>query len=105
MNRRSSFLVVWAFLIYAILYLPIFVMCVNSFNLSKYPSRWDGFTFKWYQSLLQEEEVLLSLWNSLVVGGTATLVAVLSIKVVFCGTLRVSSASLVRRMKIRRRKI
>ncbi len=40
------------------LYLPILALIVYSFNDSKLPSVWGGFTLKWYSALLDDREVL-----------------------------------------------
>ena len=43
------------------LYLPILALIVYSFNDSKLPSVWGGFTLKWYSALLDDREVLSGL--------------------------------------------
>jgi putrescine transport system permease protein len=40
------------------LYLPILALVVYSFNDSKLPSVWGGFTLRWYSALLDDREVL-----------------------------------------------
>jgi spermidine/putrescine transport system permease protein len=75
--KRRNPLAIWAGLVYALLYLPIIVMAVNSFNASRYSSHWGGFTFHWYRTLIDQEEVLSALWTSLWIGGVSTLIAIL----------------------------
>lgn len=41
----------WLWIVYAFLFLPIFVVIVYSFNAAKYTSNWKGFTLKWYGQL------------------------------------------------------
>ena len=38
---------VYAFLVYALLYIPVAVMMVFSFNDQKYYYYWNGFTTQW----------------------------------------------------------
>ncbi|MBU2898952.1 spermidine/putrescine ABC transporter permease PotC [Vibrio hepatarius] len=52
-------------LVYAFLYLPIFVLIVNSFNASKYGMKWGGFTTQWYQSLIHNDSLVQAAWHSL----------------------------------------
>ena len=55
----------WLVLGYAFLYLPILALVVFSFNDSKLPNVWAGFTLKWYSALMQDEAMLAGLWLSL----------------------------------------
>lgn len=47
--KRILQMYVW--LIYSLLYIPIFVVILFSFNDSKYTIAWKGFTTKWYSAL------------------------------------------------------
>lgn len=47
------------------LYLPIISLVIYSFNDSRVPSMWGGFTFKWYGALASDNEMLGGLWLSL----------------------------------------
>jgi putrescine transport system permease protein len=50
---------------YLFLYLPIISLVIFSFNDSQIPNNWAGFTFKWYERLANDEEILSGLWLSL----------------------------------------
>ena len=50
---------------FVFLYLPIIALVVYSFNDSRIPNRWSGFTFKWYAALTNDREMLAGLWLSL----------------------------------------
>lgn len=66
----------WLSLGYLFLYLPIVALMVFSFNDSPLPNVWRGFTLKWYEALINDEEIL---------GGLA-----LSVKLAFftaCGSV------------------
>lgn len=59
----------------AFLYMPIAVLIIYSFNESKSRSVWSGFSLKWYRELFQDELILSSLWNTLVIALVASVVA------------------------------
>lgn len=44
------------------IYLPIIMLIVFSFNDGKSMSRWNGFTFKWYETLFNDPVILDSIW-------------------------------------------
>ncbi len=47
------------------LYAPILSLIVYSFNESALVTVWTGFSLKWYQALLHDEELLAAAWLSL----------------------------------------
>lgn len=60
------------------LYAPLIVMAVFSFNDSNYTGLpFNGFTFKWYVKLLQNEQILVSIWNSVYVAVGVVILSVL----------------------------
>ena len=64
-------------LIYTMLYLPIIVLVVMSFNKSKIGYNWGGFSLKWYESLLNNQAMLDAFWHSIVLGLVAATVSTL----------------------------
>ena len=58
MRRRSKIPEIYVTLLLILMYLPILVVVVYSFNDTKLFS-WEGFTFSWYQKLLHEWSELL----------------------------------------------
>ena len=50
------------------MYLPIAVVIVFSFNESKFPVRFTGFSLKWYQELFSDSAMIEALGNSLFLG-------------------------------------
>lgn len=62
-------------LIALLLYAPLIILVVCSFNQSKARTVWGGFTLKWYVELFQNEEVMLALRNSLLLTTSAALIA------------------------------
>ena len=49
------------------LYWPLTVVVFNSFNNSRFGGPWRGFTTKWYQMLVDNEEIWLAATNSLII--------------------------------------
>jgi putrescine transport system permease protein len=49
---------------FVFLYLPIVALVIFSFNDSPIPNVWRGFTLKWYEALMRDEEMLSGLWLS-----------------------------------------
>ncbi|MCM1101597.1 MAG: ABC transporter permease [Clostridium sp.] len=62
-------------LIFIFLYAPIATLIVLSFNANKTRAKWGGFTFKWYKSLFENEEIMQALWNTLAIAFLSTLIA------------------------------
>ncbi len=58
-----------------ILYLPIVVLIISSFNESRFGGEWTGFSLKWYQKLFDEEALWQAVRNSLLVACTTTVVS------------------------------
>ena len=54
-------------LILFLMYAPIVVLIVLSFNASKSRTKWGGFTLKWYQSLFQDKAIMTALYNTLLI--------------------------------------
>jgi len=59
-----------------LLYLPIFLVVVNSFNVNPFIGEWRGFTFKWYALLCRDFEVMKGLTNSLTIAVSSALLSV-----------------------------
>jgi|TARA_B110000914_G_scaffold142867_1_gene125076 putrescine transport system permease protein len=81
-KRRSTFLIGSLFFGYAFLYLPISLLVVYSFNDSRIPTVWGGFSFRWYAALFENEQVidaaLLSLRIAFISATVATLFGTLA---------------------------
>ncbi len=66
---------VYLSLVLAFLYLPILVLIIFSFNVSKSRSVFTGFTLDWYQKLFHNELIMASLGNTLIVAVIASVCA------------------------------
>ena len=62
-------------LVLMFLYVPIFVLIAFSFNSTKSRSVFTGFTFDWYAKLFQNELILTSLVNTIVIAVCASVIA------------------------------
>lgn len=62
-------------LVLMFLYVPIFVLIVFSFNSTKSRSVFTGFTFDWYAKLFQNELILTSLVNTIVIAVCASVIS------------------------------
>ncbi|MBQ7315603.1 MAG: ABC transporter permease [Clostridia bacterium] len=62
-------------LIFLLLYVPILVLIVFSFNESGSLAEFSGFSFMWYEELFNDEEALSSLMNSLILAVSSSVIA------------------------------
>ena len=65
----------YIFLIFAILYAPIAVLIIFSFNDGGSLSQFTKFSFKWYSELFNDEEALTALKNSLILAVLSSVIA------------------------------
>ena len=59
----------------ALMYVPIVLVIIYSFNESKISSVWDGFSLKWYVDLFKDESMFEALLNSIVLGLSSSFAA------------------------------
>ena len=62
-------------LILVFLYVPILVLIVQSFNAGKSRAKWEGFSFRWYIELFQDERTLNALFVTLSIAVLAMVIA------------------------------
>ncbi|QAT62268.1 ABC transporter permease [Acidilutibacter cellobiosedens] len=67
----------YVFLIFVFLYAPIIILIIFSFNNSKTLSKWDGFTFKWYLELFKDDEIMKSLYYTIVIACLSSVISTL----------------------------
>jgi spermidine/putrescine transport system permease protein len=75
--KSSRLPLITTLLVLAFFYLPIGSLILNSFNSSRFGTTWQGFTFKWYQRLLERDDLWTALMNSLQVAAFASLGAMI----------------------------
>jgi spermidine/putrescine transport system permease protein len=62
-------------LVFGFLYLPILILVVYSFSDTRTVGVWGGFTFRWYDRMFNNTEMMGALWNSAKVAFIQTIVA------------------------------
>ena len=62
-------------IVFFLLYIPIAVLIVFSFNGAGSLAEFSGFTFDWYAELFQDEEAFSSLKNSLILAVSSSVIA------------------------------
>jgi spermidine/putrescine transport system permease protein len=55
-------------LVILFLYLPLIILVIFSFNKAQYSSQWNHFTLKWFTQLMDDDYLLQSLKNSVLLG-------------------------------------
>jgi len=73
--RRLGWLHLPLWLTYAFLYTPIAVLVVMSFNASKTPFTWTGFSTRWYGELMHDALIREGFINTMIVAVSATVIA------------------------------
>ena len=81
MNKVISFLdkSKWLFvtiIAYLIIYFPILIITLLSFNVSERSYRFTGFSLKWYQEIFLDSELYIPILNTLKVAVYSTIIAV-----------------------------
>lgn len=66
---------VYVALCFAFFYLPIFITMIFSFNSSKSLTKFTGFSFKWYQELIENQEIMSAVWVSVSIAILATAIS------------------------------
>jgi len=76
MRKKTGLLGSWYLgIMLALMYLPILLVIVYSFNESKISSVWAGFSLRWYKDLFADESMFEALVNSLILGALSSLSA------------------------------
>lgn len=65
----------YASFIYFLLYAPIIVLIVYSFNSSKYSIQWKSFTFEWYEKLFSNDSLVEAALHSVNVAFISAIIA------------------------------
>jgi spermidine/putrescine transport system permease protein len=70
----KRFLSLYAALAFAFLHVPLLVLIAFSFNSSKF-TVWEGFSLRWYQSILHDPQLLEATGNSIAIALASTVIA------------------------------
>lgn len=72
MKNRTKIPNIYLAVIMVLMYLPIMLVVIYSFNESKISSVWDGFSLKWYAELFRDKSLLEALRNSIILAGLSS---------------------------------
>jgi spermidine/putrescine transport system permease protein len=75
MKKNSKFSGFYLGLIFFLMYLPIAVVVVFSFNESKLPVKLTGFSLQWYEKLFHDHAMMEALGNSLILAFLSCLIS------------------------------
>ena len=75
MKKNSKLSSLYMGIIFFLMYMPVAVVIIFSFNESKLPVRFTGLSLKWYQELLGDSAMIEALGNSLILGVASCLVS------------------------------
>ncbi len=82
-------------LTYSFLYIPIAVLVAMSFNASKTPFTWQGFSTRWYGELANNELIREGFINTMIVAVSATILATILGTLLAIGVARYFRSSIV----------
>lgn len=68
MKNRTRLPNIYLGIILVLMYVPIILVIIYSFNESKMSSVWSGFSFKWYRELFADKAMFDAFVNSIVLG-------------------------------------
>lgn len=71
--KKNRFPRIYLLVVLAVMYLPILLVVLYSFNESKITSIWGGFSLTWYETLFRDKAIFEALRNSLVLAGLTCL--------------------------------
>lgn len=88
---------------FVFLYVPIALVMVMSFNSSRSPFTWKGFTFDWYGELVRDDELMRALGTSLTIAVAVAVIATVLGTMLAVGLTRYNRSRALRRRCSRRR--
>lgn len=71
----KAFRMVYLILLYLIIYAPIFILMLASFNPNKRLTKLGDFSLHWYFELFKDKQILQSLYNTLFIAVVAALIS------------------------------
>jgi len=75
--KSSRIPLITTLLVLAFFYLPIASLVLKSFNDARFTPEWKGFTWKWYERLLERDDIIFALLNSLKIAAVASLTSMI----------------------------
>ncbi len=65
----------WMTMVFLFLYLPLVILMVYSFNEAKFSTVWQGWSWKWYRALFNNDALISAAIHSVIVAVTASSLA------------------------------
>lgn len=88
--RASSLLTFYVSVFFLVLYVPIIVLVIFSFNSSAYTHAWSGFSLQWYFQLFEHVQAWQALKNSLIIAFCSVLLTItMAVAVVSYGAQKI----------------
>lgn len=75
--KPSRIPIVTLVLVLVFFYLPIGFLVMNSFNESRFASKWGGFSMRWYERLFERQDIIAALGNSLKIAAFASILSMI----------------------------
>ena len=75
MKKNNGARKIYITILLAIMYVPIALVIIYSFNASRLTSMWTGFSLNWYRELFRDRAMFTALMNSLVLATISSLSA------------------------------
>ena len=72
-KKKSAFPTIYLTVITLLMYMPILIVILYSFNESKISSVWAGFSLKWYKDLFRDKSIGEAIVNSLILATLSSL--------------------------------
>lgn len=88
MRKRTGISNLYLLAVTVMMYLPIVIVMIYSFNESRISSVWSGTSLRWYEALMRDRTVGTALVNSLVLGILSSLAAAVIGTLGAIGTVR-----------------
>ena len=95
MKNRTKLPNIYLGVILCLIYLPIMLVVVYSFNESKISSVWGGFSLRWYETLFKDRAMFEALVNSIVLGLSSSLAAAVIGTLGAVGFTKIQALSLI----------
>ncbi|AIO19336.1 Inner membrane ABC transporter permease protein YdcV [Candidatus Izimaplasma bacterium HR1] len=83
---------------YSIVYLPIFIITLLSFNKTSYTYEWTGFSFHWYKEIFINDNLREAIFRSLTIAVLSTIVATIAGTLIAIGINSLTKKNRVRMM-------
>lgn len=90
MKNKTKIPNIFLAVVLAVMYLPILVIVVYSFNASKISTVWEGVSLRWYQTLFQDRSMMEAVRNSLILAGLSCINAAVIGTMAAVGIRRIS---------------